>query len=671
MKESFRRFGRFGKDREIEEKHEIDVEDIKNFYPSQIDILMKNTFDKKLNDLVNNLIKFRREEQQMIKNNTTMPLYNFKKILFKQIELILCQIAESDNKLERMEGIEKLYKWYKNKTNFFYTLLRMNKKSYYEAYEKYDEKTMKEIAKNKNKIKIEDDEDKEDKEDKKLENNNNEGNKGIINEIHEPIVLRKNKLSALLYNNSSNPAKFYYKKTERKSLKPEDENIDNKKEEKDEENKSTERKRKNATSININDRIIELKNKFLAEKSSQSEMKNILEEFGKNRANFKSNLNKKFEIKKIIKQYKIKNSFNKQLQTFSNLSIKNQNNRLQNYNDNFKYDKRSYNFGDNSRNIKNTNINTNINTNTNSNTITNTNTMINNNKSEEIQEPKDNQINNDIKNESKNKDNIEEKKKERSQCVMHKKRLNKIILSKVKNISENNMLITSNIKDYKDNYELHTYQKNENPKKVKSTFFLTGTDNYDDPKDEEEIQEKIINVQVQFPKLKTSKTLMLDKINEYDSFMKNIMLDPLYRAKRKYSYLCSINNSRDKRCDTSDSNRSYSNINDNENENGHDIDHGNNNISLNSNDISDFTKKTLASESIDKNFLNIKKGFDILKKKEYFKLKNLMKLRDHYRFVNKSALFEAFTNPPKSNKYPMLYLPCATGSNLLLKPIIK
>jgi hypothetical protein len=268
-----------------------------------------------LNDLVNNLIKFRREEQQMIKNNTTMPLYNFKKILFKQIELILCQIAESDNKLERMEGIEKLYKWYKNKTNFFYTLLRMNKKSYYEAYEKYDEKTMKEIAKNKNKIKIEDDEDKEDKEDKKLENNNNEGNKGIINEIHEPIVLRKNKLSALLYNKSSNPAKFYYKKTERKSLKPEDENIDNKKEEKDEENKSTERKRKNATSININDRIIELKNKFLAEKSSQSEMKNILEEFGKNRANFKSNLNKKFEIKKIIKQYKIKNSFNKQLQT--------------------------------------------------------------------------------------------------------------------------------------------------------------------------------------------------------------------------------------------------------------------------------------------------------------------------------------------------------------------
>ena len=111
------------------------------------------------------------------------------------------------------------------------------------------------------------------------------------------------------------------------------------------------------------------------------------------------------------------------------------------------------------------------------------------------------------------------------------------------------MLITSNIKDYKDNYERHTYQKIENPKKVKSTFFLTGTDNYDDPKDEEEIQEKIINVQVQFPKLKTSKTLMLDKINEYDSFMKNIMLDPLYRAKRKYSYLCSINNSRDKRCD--------------------------------------------------------------------------------------------------------------------------
>ena len=617
---------------------------------------MKNTFDKKLNDLVNNLIKFRREEQQMIMNNTTMPLYNFKRTLFKQIELILSQIAEIDNKLERMERIEKLYKWYKNKTNFFYTLVRMNKKSYYEPDEKYDEKTMKEIAKNKNKIKNEYD---EDEEDKKLEKNNNEENKEKIDAIHEPIVLRKNKLSALLDSKSSNPAKFYYKKRERKSLKPEKENIEDKKPEKDEENKSTERKRKNLTSININDRIIELKNKFLAEKNSRSEMKNILEEFGKNRANFISNLNKKFEIKKIIKQYKIKNSFNKQLHTISNLNIKNQNNKIQNNNDNFKYAKSSYNFGDNPSNFSNANTNTNINT------ITNI------NKSEEIEEPKDNQTNNNIKNESKNKDNIEEKEKERSQCAMHKKRLNKIILSKIRNISENNMLITANSKDYKDNYERHTYKTNENTKKVKSSFFLTGTDDYDDPK-EEEVQEKIINVQVQFPKLKTSKTLILDKINEHDSFMKNIMLDPLYRAKRKYSKLCSINNLRDKRCDTSDSNRSYSNINDNENGNDHDIDKGNNNnISSNSNDINEFTKKTLASESIDKNFLNAKKGFDILKKKEYLKLKNLMKSRDHYRFVNKSALFEAFTNPPKSNKYPILYLPHGTGSNLLLRPIIK
>jgi hypothetical protein len=236
------------------------------------------------------------------------------------------------------------------------------------------------------------------------------------------------------------------------------------------------------------------------------------------------------------------------------------------------------------------------------------------------------------------------------------------------------MLITANSKEYKDNYERHTLKTNENTKKAKSTFFLTGTDDYVDPKNEEEIQEKIINVQCQFPKLKTSKTLMLDKIEEHDSFMRNIMLDPLYRAKKKYSKLCSIHNLRDKRCDTSDSNRSYSNINDNEkeNENGHDIDHvNNNNISSNSNDISEFTKKTLASESIDKNFLNIKKGFNILKKKEYLKLKNLMKTRDHYRFVNKSALFEAFTNPPKCDKYPLLYLPHGTKGHLLLRPIIK
>ena len=657
MKESFRRYGRFGKEPEIEEKHEIDLEDIKNFYPFQIDILMRNTFNKKLNDLVNNLIKFRREEQQMIMNNKTIPLYNFKRALYKQIELILSQIAEIDNKLERMERIEKLYKWYKNKTNFFYALVRLNKKSYYEADEKYDEKTMREIAKNKNKIKNEFD---EDEEDKKLENKNNEENKEIIGVKHEPIILRKNKLSALLDSKSSNPGKFYYKKKERKSLKPEDENITDKKSEKDEENKSTERKRRNATSININDRIIELKNKFLAEKNSQSEMKNMLEEFGKNKANLKSNINKKFEMKKIIKQYKIKNSFNKQLHTISNLGIKKQNNKIQSNNDNIKYAISSYNFGDNSSNIYNAKINNNI--------------ISNNNKNEEIKESKDNQINNNIKNISKNKDNTEEKEKERSQCAMHKRKLNKIILSKVKNISENNMLITSNSKDYNDNYERHIYKTNENTKKTKSTFFLTGTNDYDDPKDEEEIQEKRFNVQFQFPKLKTSKTLMLDKINEHDSFMKNIILDPLYRAKKKYSNLCSINSLRDKRCDTSDSNCSYSNINDNDNENDHDhdIDHvNNNNISSNSNDINEFTKKTLASESINKNFLNTKKEFDFLRKKEYLKLKNLMKSRDHYRFINKSALFEAFTNPPKSNKYPMFYLPRGTGSNLLLNPINK
>ena len=670
MKESFRRFGRFRKDTEIEEKHEIDLQNIKNFYPSQIDTLMRNTFDKKLNDLVNNLIKFRKEEQQMIMNNKTMPLYDFKRTLYKQIELILCQISEIDNKLERTERIGKLYKWYRNKTNFFYTLARLNKKSYYEADEKYDEKTMKEIAKSKNKIKTEYD---DEEEDKNIQNDNNEETKEKIIENHEPIILRKNKLSTFL-DNISNPSRFYFKNKEKDYLNPEVENIQDKKEEKEkkekkeekeekeEENKSTEKKMK-PVNININDRIIDLKNKFLADKNSQSEMKIILEEFGKKRAEFKSNLNKKIEIKKLIKQYKIKNTFNKQLNTISNLSIKNQNNKMPNINDNNRAIKSLYNFGDNSSNINNANITTNI----------NNITIPNNNKIEEIKEPKDNQINNNVKNISKNKDIIEEKEKERSQCAVHKKRLNKIILSKVKNISDN-LLINTNSKDYIDNNERHINKTNENVKKAKSTFFLTGTDDYDNPKAEEEVPEKIINVQCQFPKLKTSKTLMLDKIEEHDSFMRNIMLDPLYRAKKKYSNLCKIKNLRDKRCDTSESNRSFSNSNDNDNENEkeHPFDYtNNNNISSNSNDINEFTKKTLASESIDKNLLNAKKGFDFLKKKEYLKLKNLMKSRDHYRFVNKSALFEAFTNPPKNNKYPMLYLPRGIGSNLLLKPIIK
>ena len=642
MKESFRRERRLGNIQDLEEKYEIDIENMKNFYPLQIDILLKNTFNKNLSELVNNLIKFRREEQQMIINNMTIPLYNFKRILYKQIELILSQIAEIDNKLERVERIEKLYKWYKNKTNFFYALVRLNKKSYYEADEKYDEKTMKEISENKNKIKKEFG---DDEKDKQLEDRKNEENQEKVNKIHEPIILRKNKLSAILDIKATNPAKFYYKKKERMRLKLGVENIENKKVMKDKENKLTERKIKNFTT-NINDRINELKNKFIAEKRHQSEVKNILEEFGKNRANFKSNLNKKFEIKTIIKEYKNKNTFNKQLHTFSNRSIKNYNNKIYNINDNNSSIK-TYSIKDNLSNFNNAN----------------TTIITNNKKNEEIKGSNYNQANNNMKNVVKNKDNREEK--ERSKCAIHKKKLTKIILSKIKNISENNLLITSNSKDYNDNYERHIY-KTENTKKTKRTFFITGTDDYDDPKDDEEVQEKTINIQCNFPTLKTSKTLMLDKINEHDFFMKNIMIDPIYCAKRKYTNLCSIKNLGEKMYDTTESNsfNTHANYNDNE------INFVNNNNSSNSNDIKEFTKKNLASKSSNKNFLNIKKEFDALKKKEYLKIKNLMKSKGHYRFVNKSALFEAFTNPQKSIKYPIYYLPRNNGSSLLLKPNI-
>ena len=96
-------------------------ENIKYLYPTQIDSLVKKNSDPKLNDLVSIFIKFKKDEQQMIINNISIPHYDFKKTLFKQVELLLCQINEIDNKLERKKSITKLYKWYKKKTRFYFS----------------------------------------------------------------------------------------------------------------------------------------------------------------------------------------------------------------------------------------------------------------------------------------------------------------------------------------------------------------------------------------------------------------------------------------------------------------------------------------------------------------------------------------------------------------------
>ena len=606
----------------------IDMENIKYLYPTQIDSLLKKNDDQKLNDIVSIFVKFKKDEQSMIINNISIPHYNFKKTLFKQVELLLCQINEIDDQLERKKSIEKLYKWYNNKTKFYYTLNRMNEKSYFEPYEKYDINVMKNILKNETK-------NEENKD--KIENKDKDKNQ---TNIHKPIVLRRIKLIKIIENDIE-PSKFYFKNKFGKNKS--ELNLVNSKKIKCDKKNSTEfeRLKKNISTTSIDFNLKELKNKFLAEKSHQNEIKSMIEDFGKSRAIYKSNLNKKLEMRKIIREYKNnKNIKNEQVKKISN---NNQSNIIMS----------------NITINNNDTINNSNNSNNNDNTIENTKEVkiiddnLDNNSLEYIINEKEM---NNLKNEN-----------EKSQAETHKRKLNKIIMNKIKNMSSDNLLISSLNKynNKNDRYENKNRYIEKNNYRTKSSVFLTSTEIYNDKElNKEGLEEKTINIFCQFPKIKSSNALISEKRNENDVIMRNICLDPVYKAKHQNSFICSIkDNKLNENKKNIDCDISYTNINDNNDSNNRF------NI-LNLNNISEFTKKTL-SESMDRNYLNMKKGFDFLKKKEFLKLKNLMKSKQNYEYVNKSALVTAFINPKNNIIYPSYFLPLNNGNNLLLKPITK
>ena len=103
---------------------------------SQINSLMKNDYNNKIEELVTSLTKYKSDVQKMIKFDIKIPHYKFKKTIFKQIELLLTQIGDLDNKELREQQINSLYKWYKNKMNFYYALSSINKLTYNKKDEK-------------------------------------------------------------------------------------------------------------------------------------------------------------------------------------------------------------------------------------------------------------------------------------------------------------------------------------------------------------------------------------------------------------------------------------------------------------------------------------------------------------------------------------------------------
>ena len=126
-------------------------------FATQINCLRKNNSDKKLEELISELQKYKKEEKDMRAFNKVIPHYEFRKTFFKNIELILLEIGEIENREKREESINKLYKWYKNKMNYYFTLHKINKKSFIQKHEQIQSLKYKKLNNKQNKDSYEND----------------------------------------------------------------------------------------------------------------------------------------------------------------------------------------------------------------------------------------------------------------------------------------------------------------------------------------------------------------------------------------------------------------------------------------------------------------------------------------------------------------------------------
>ena len=298
-------------------------------FATQIYCLRKNNTDNKIEELISSLEKYKTEVHQMMKFGKQIPHYKFRKAIFKQIQLNLFQISEMNNKENREENINKLYKWYKNKMNFYFTLLRMNKRSYIKKDEQFDmskysfKKENEENSDNDLKHrtiitykKIHYYIDEFRKHQLRKKKGIKDGNKSV-----EIRPKKDNSMRNILFKNKD-IKKHFTKKIDKKSLDKNNFDIAIPKYE-IKSSYSIERPNYNKVSLQIEKKINDLKNKYLMEKRNQVEIKKFVENFGKSRAMFKSDLNKNIEIKNFIKEFKA-------LQEYKNLDFDNSENKKDN-----------------------------------------------------------------------------------------------------------------------------------------------------------------------------------------------------------------------------------------------------------------------------------------------------------------------------------------------------
>lgn len=275
-----------------------------NYLPENIIKMEKKINNKKLNEMCDYLKKFKNEKKNKLLNKTTIIKdEKFKELFCNNLEVLIVQLLSCHKEETFKEKLNIIYNWFQKKINEYNSIKNINEKSYDININDYkhffikkkksldfdekieDEKQHRSFIPNSNKLK------EFNFKNIKLSQNN------LVDKIKE--IDENNNLKEYEKNKLKNQIKSLNQpqiKTIRKIVMYE--NLENK-------NKiipSSDFSFITGTKL-IDKKIINEKNNDLSNKRNEEEINKNINEFGKKRALFKGNSNKKFEIKKLIKNY--------------------------------------------------------------------------------------------------------------------------------------------------------------------------------------------------------------------------------------------------------------------------------------------------------------------------------------------------------------------------------
>ena len=292
--------------------------------------ILKN-FSKKekneyLNEMIYDLINYNKEYDKetnhfTIKKNTS----NFKYKLYQCLQKNVYEVINVENKEKRKEMINRLYRWYRDKMKCFNELKYITKKTYISPHEFDDEKYVnnkfKSLIQKKNIFISQTD---------KIKNDMN--HRSI--EIFDKKLLEDFKTKHIL---DANRKKIKYKINpflqSSRSIKVRKNNLSSKVKNINTENDIS-LPLLNYSLLQIDKKLMENKNKMNMEKRNQEDIKNNIEQFGVNKAKYKTSSLNKYEIKKLVNSYIKANNFSTLFINKSKHKIKNERYINENENDN-------------------------------------------------------------------------------------------------------------------------------------------------------------------------------------------------------------------------------------------------------------------------------------------------------------------------------------------------